>query len=51
MCVLAVLVLSKQGFMSGVRLLGINRTAGIDDGTGGISREVSQADLKETKDR
>mmetsp|Transcript_4670 Transcript_4670/g.8935 ORF Transcript_4670/g.8935 Transcript_4670/m.8935 type:complete len:240 (-) Transcript_4670:85-804(-) len=50
-CILAVLVLSKQGFMSGVRLLGINRTAGIDDGTGGISREVSQADLKETKDR
>ena len=30
---LAVLVVSKQGWMTGVRLLGINRTVGIDDNT------------------
>ena len=45
MVILFVLVLSKQDFMYGVRVFGINRTVGVDDGSKQISREGSEIAL------
>mmetsp|Transcript_12844 Transcript_12844/g.26220 ORF Transcript_12844/g.26220 Transcript_12844/m.26220 type:complete len:233 (-) Transcript_12844:55-753(-) len=46
MVILFVLVLSKQDFMYGVRVLGINRTVGVDDGSKQISREGSEVSFQ-----
>lgn len=45
MVILFILVLSKQDFMYGVRVFGINRTVGVDDGSKQISREGSEIGL------
>ena len=45
MVILFILVLSKQDFMHGVRVLGINRTVGIDDGSKAFSRNHSEMSL------